>query len=263
MQTRMKRLALVLAFMALVAPVRAADVGRDMEREYGVVSTGTEEGARLNANLNEVVRRVTNAIDFKVRSATLVGGRSAKRDKVINAFALPDGRIYMTLGLMREAMKGRYPDADLAFVVGHEVTHVKEQHSKHQQRKSITAAIAGALAAAALGARGSAVSDWGNLAGNVVGSHFSRVDEYRADKGGLIAMHSAGYDMNGAIELLEVLLREGGDDNRTINGWLGSHPITRNRIARVRELISDVDHGRPTGTPSERDLERDDRRPRE
>ncbi len=262
MRRRRQRWPALLFLLLLVAPVRAADVGREMEREYGVVSSSTEEGARLNARINEVVSRVTVVIGLKVKSATLLGGRGMKRDKVLNAFALPDGRIYVTLGLMREAAKGRYPDAALAFVVGHEVTHVKEKHGKRQQRKSITAALLGALAAAALGVHGNAVGDWGSLAGNVIGSHFGRVDEYRADKGGLIAMHAAGYDMNGAIELLEVLQREGHEENRTLNGWLGSHPITRNRIARVRELMADIDHDRIPSTPSEKDLERDDRRPR-
>lgn len=253
------RLATVLVLLALAAPVWAADIGREMEREYGVVSSSAEDGARMNGQLDGVVRRVTVAIGFRVKSATLLGGRSARRDKVLNAFALPDGRIYVTLGLLREIQKGVHPDSELAFVVGHEVTHVKEEHGRQQQRKSITAALLGAVAAAALGARGNAVSDWGNLAGNVVGSHYGRVDEYRADKGGLLAMQAAGYDTNGAIEVLELLQKEGGNENRTLNGWLGSHPITRNRIARVRELTADVRSGRLEGTPSEKELERDDK----
>jgi predicted Zn-dependent protease len=263
MSIRRSWLMLVLALLALAAPVWPADIGQQMEREYGVVSRDTEAGARLNDRLDEVVQRMTDAIGLKVKSAKLLGGRSAKRDKVINAFALPDGRIYVTVGLMREADKGKHPDAALAFVVGHEVTHVKQRHGKRQQRKTLTAAILGALGAAALGARGGAISDWGSLAGNVVGSHYSRVDEYRADKGGLLGMRAAGYDMNGAIELLEILQREGVEQNRTINGWLGSHPITRNRIARVRELMADIESGREATTPSEKELERDDKRDRD
>jgi predicted Zn-dependent protease len=263
MRMRRYRLAAVLMLLALAAPVWAADIGRQMEREYGVVSSDTEEGRRLNEKLDVVVHRVTDAIGMPVKSAKLLGGRSVRRDKVINAFALPDGRIYVTLGLMREVQKGQHPDAALAFVVGHEVTHVKERHSKRQQRKTITATILGAMAAAALGARGGAVSDWGSLAGNVVGSRYSRVDEYRADKGGLNGMAAAGFDMNGAIELLELLQREGGEQNRTINGLLGSHPITRNRIVRIREMMADISSGRQTATPSEKELERDDKRDRE
>jgi predicted Zn-dependent protease len=233
-----------------------------MEQEYGVVSRDSAEGARLNSQLERAVERMTEAIGFKVKSAKLLGGRSAKRDQVINAFALPDGRIYVTLGLMREAAKLAHPEAALAFVVGHEVTHVQQQHGKRQQRKSIMAAILGAAAAAALGARGGAIGDWGSLAGNVVGSKYSRVDEYRADKGGLIGLHRAGYPMDGAVELLELLEKMGGNENRTINGILGSHPITRNRIARVRELTADIEAGRvSTATPSEKELEKDDKQP--
>jgi predicted Zn-dependent protease len=250
---------LLLALVASVAPVWAADIGQQMEREYGVVGRDSDEGARLNSELDRVVQRVTDAIGFRVKSHRLLGGRSAKRDKVINAFALPDGRIYVTLGLMRAAHEGKHPEEAIAFVVGHEVTHVFQKHGKRQQKKSITAMILGAAAAAALGARGNAISDWGSLAGNVVGSHFSRKDEYRADEGGLRGMHRAGYRMDGAIELLQILEKEGGNQNRTINGWLGSHPITRNRLARVRELMSEIESGRSAPEPSEKELERDDK----
>jgi predicted Zn-dependent protease len=249
----------MLLAAALVGPAGAADIGREMEREYGVVSRSTEEGARLNARLDRIVGRVTDALGFKVKSATLLGGRSAEKDKVINAFALPDGRIYVLLGLMKATDPVPHPDAALAFVVGHEVTHVKEQHGKHQQKKSIMASLLGAGLAAALGVRGGAIGDVGNLAGNVVGSHYSRVDEYRADKGGLIAMQKAGYEMDGAVELLQVLEKEGGNENKTLNGWLGSHPITRNRIARVRELRAEIERGEVSAPPSEKELERDDK----
>lgn len=255
---------LMLALVVSVAPVWAADIGWQMEKEYGVVGRDTEEGARLNDELDRIVKRMTDAIGFQVKGHKLLGGRSAKRDKVINAFALPDGRIYVTLGLMRAAHEGKHPEEAVAFVVGHEVTHVQQKHGKRQQRKTITAMILGAAAAAALGARGNAIGDWGSLAGNVVGSRYSRKDEYRSDEGGLRGMHRAGYNMNGAIELLQILEKEGGNQNKTINGWLGSHPITRNRIARVRELMAEIESGKTAPAPSEKELERDDKRaPRE
>jgi predicted Zn-dependent protease len=260
MRLRSIRFGVVAALMlALGAPVWAADIGREMEKQYGVVGRETTEGARLNTELDGIVKRVTDAIGFQVKSWRLLGGRDAKRDKVINAFALPDGRIYVTLGLVRAAHEGRHPDEAIAFVVGHEVTHVFQKHGKRQQKKSITAMILGAAAAAALGARGNAISDWGSLAGNVVGSHYSRVDEYRADEGGLRGMYKAGYDMNGAVELLQILEKEGGNENKTINGWLGSHPITRNRIDRVRELMAEIASGQSVPVPSEKELEREDK----
>jgi predicted Zn-dependent protease len=261
MRTMRHQLLLVVLLLALAAPVWAADIGREMEQQYGVVSRNSEEGKRLNEQLDGIVGRMTEAIGFKVKSHTLLGGRDPKRDQVINAFALPDGRIYVTLGIMRAAQGGKHPEAAIAFVVGHEVTHVQQKHSARQQRKSITAMILGAAAAAALGARGGAISDWGGLAGNVVGSHFGRTDEYRADKGGLYGMHKAGYDMNGAVELLQILEKEGGNENKTINGWLGSHPITRNRIARVKEMMTEIEQGKPVENPTEKELERDDKKP--
>src|SRR5262245_6857806 len=124
MRSMRQRLLVVVLLLALAAPVWAADIGRQMEQEYGVVSRNTEEGKRLNEQLDSIVKRMTDAIGFNVKSHTLLGGRDAKRDQVINAFALPDGRIYVTLGIMRAAQEGKHPEAAIGFVVGHEVTHV-------------------------------------------------------------------------------------------------------------------------------------------
>src|SRR5687768_9157969 len=103
---------LALSFVVSTAPAARAqssqDVGVQMEREYGVVSDSTSEGRRANDLLNSSVTRIVRAFNadrryrnFQLRSSKVLGGRSAKHDKVINAFALPDGRIYVTLGLIR------------------------------------------------------------------------------------------------------------------------------------------------------------------
>jgi predicted Zn-dependent protease len=259
MWSRGRPLAIFAVFLALVpvAPALAEDVGREMEQQYGVVSRETEEGRRLNDQLDRVTRRITEGVGFRLRSATLLGGRSKRGDDVLNAFALPDGRIYVTLGLMRAIQKSSEPDAELAFIVGHEMTHVKEKHGKSQQSKALTAGILGAILGMAGGRN---VGDLANLAGNAYVSHYGRKDEYRADKGALLAMERSGYPLEAGPSALQRLLDKYGDSNKTMTGWFGSHPLTRNRIDRAREIITDIHTGREIPDRSERELRREDER---
>jgi predicted Zn-dependent protease len=238
-----------------LAPAQAEDIGRQMEREFGVVSRATDEGLRFNQQLERVSERITTSVGYKLKSATLLGGRSAKNDDMLNAFALPDGRIYVTLGLMRAVQKSDIADSELAFIVGHEMTHVKEKHGKNQQKKGMTAGILGILVGA-LGGR--TAGDLANLAANAYTSHYSRVDEYRADKGALKAMEAAGYDLDGAPAVLQRLKDKYGDSNKTMTGWFGSHPLTTNRIARAREIITDLRTGQPIPDRTESELKRED-----
>ena len=243
--------ALALGLVAAAAPAaRAADdIGRQYEQEYGIVDRNSSEGRRLNDQLDRVVRRVVGAINdqpgragFRLRSARLLGGRDAKHDKVINAFALPDGRIYVMLGLMRALENAADADDELAFVVGHEVTHVVEKHSKNQQKQALKYGLAAILLGAVT--RNEAVGQIAGLGANAKISHYGRNDEYAADRGGLTAMNDAGYDPQSSIRMLNRLKQAGEEDNRTINGWFGSHPLTANRIDRIREMIANLRSGR-------------------
>ncbi|MFN3650888.1 MAG: M48 family metallopeptidase [Armatimonadota bacterium] len=251
----MKYLLPILMVGALVAPAapaaaqRSQDIGQQMEQEYGVLGSNSREGRMWNSMLDNVVDRVVGAVnsqkdqgDFRLRSAKILGGRSEKHDRVMNAFALPDGRIYVTLGLLRALQDSQKPEDELAFVVAHEVTHVAERHSQNQQQKAIGAGLLGAVLGAVTKSR--AVDQVIGLGANAYVSHYSREDEYRADKGGLKAMHRAGYDTRYAATMLKRLESKGESQNGFINGLFGSHPLTQNRVNRVKEMSSNLEAGR-------------------
>jgi predicted Zn-dependent protease len=233
----------VLSLATGAGPARAAeDVGTQMEREYGVI-----RDTRDNDVLDRVVQRMVRAVNsdreyssFQLRSARLLGGRDQKHDKVINAFALPDGRIYVTNGLMRLLDKSRQPEDELAFVVGHEITHVVERHSAKQAKKSLPVNIAAILLGAATGNR--AIGTVAGAGAAAYGASFSRKDEYRADRGGLIFMNKAGYDIDAAPTMLNRLKSAG--EGSAINAWFGSHPATQSRVDKMEDMVGDLHAGR-------------------
>src|ERR671919_740390 len=94
-----------MALVSAPAPAmaqRSQDAGVQLEQQMGVVGTQSREGRRLNRQPDDVVSRIVRAVnerrenaDFQLQSAKILGGRSAKHDEMVNAFALPDGRIYV------------------------------------------------------------------------------------------------------------------------------------------------------------------------
>ena len=161
------------------------------------------------------------------------------RDAQPNAFALPNGTIYVHSGLLAMLQN----EAQLAGILGHEVTHVVNRHgyleNRSSRKKMATANIFGAVSGAAFG---------NSLAGSVLGSlipslivstvyGYSRELEHEADVHGLRAMARNGYSpdqMGAAFELLksgyEVQL------NKEARGLYTDHPRLDERIKYVSEM---------------------------
>jgi predicted Zn-dependent protease len=224
------------------APAKADDPGVAIEKQFGVVGRDSAEGRRLNDLLAEVTGRITGAFDYKLKSAKLLGGADAQRDKVVNAFALPDGRIYVTLGLARAVEKASEPDAELAFVVGHEVAHVVKKHGEARQGQAVGAGLAALVIGVATGSR--VAGTLANAGATAYVSHFSRTDEYEADREGLRAMHRAGYPLEAAVSMLQRLQKvgggSGGGPDPKLNSWFGTHPMTGQRVNKVQALIAKI-----------------------
>lgn len=224
---------------------QAVDPGAQVESQFGVVGRNNAEGRALNDQLTSVVERIVQAVNagreaegFQLRSALILGGKREKQDKVVNAFALPDGRVYVTLGLMRLLQSSPHREDELAFVVGHEVTHVLEHHSERQVRGSLPAGLMALLAVALT--KTPAAGDLRSMGAAAYASQFSRQDEYRADEGGLRAMSRAGYDPQAAASMLQQLREKEQNESRLLTGWFGSHPLTASRITRATQLAAQL-----------------------
>ncbi len=154
--------------------------------------------------------------------------------EVPNAFALPGGKIYVTAGLMQLMSNER----ELAAVLGHETAHVAALHNvqgmQRQMGRAILVDLAGQMAEGKTGQYASAVTEVVTAMGNL---HYTRKDEYEADKIGLRYMTRAGYNPYGMVELLEALLSAQGQEGSKLEEFFSTHPLTRERIEAVRELI--------------------------
>ncbi len=161
---------------------------------------------------------------------------------VINAFALPGGKVFFTRGLAAQLDS----EAEMAGVLGHEIGHVTARHGNQQISKQIgfNAALVGAAAAVGLADEDSGVHTYGQVAvpalaigGNIVLLKYGRDEESEADMLGMRYMARAGYDPAGQLRVMQVLEREAGGGSTP--EWLSTHPLPATRIERVKKLLAE------------------------
>lgn len=144
---------------------------------------------------------------------------------VPNAFALADGRVVVTAGML-ELTRG--DDGMLAAVVGHEFGHVE---CRHGQKQGLENLLGGLIAAVA--------GDVGALAAGAVLSQRSQSDEFEADACGMRYMLMAGYDPDGAMALQKKLVEITGSGTG-VGGYFSSHPPGPQRVCSLRERLPGI-----------------------
>lgn len=156
--------------------------------------------------------------------------------EVVNAFAVPGCYIYVTRGLLSIANS----EAELAYVLGHEVGHVVADHSAKRQNAGLLSGL-GAIAVGVLTGSG----DLAQLVGQgaqLYTLRYSREQEYESDDLGVRYLVQAGYDPFAAADMLEQLQAQDALEARTRNReaqavpeWTRTHPLTGNRVARASQ----------------------------
>lgn len=173
------------------------------------------------------------------------------RDPMVNAFALPNGSVYINTGLIA-ALRN---EAQLASVLSHEVTHVTGRHAyienRSIRRKNVAMDVLWAAAAAG-GVRGGTAFGQSILLAAQISQIFivatvygySRELERDADGAGFALLTHANYDANAMTEALEIL-DERIEFEPTQPFWR-THPKLQERIgtSKARALKQNTGHSR-------------------
>ena len=143
----------------------------------------------------------------------------------VNAFALPGGPMFIYTGLL----KATDNEAQLAGVMGHEMSHVILRHGTHEATKANAVSLLAGGIGALIGG-GKLTQSVLGLGANSVVLKFSRDAETEADALGSHLMASAGYDPVQMAKFFEKLAASGGQGLQI----LSDHPNPGNREEAIR-----------------------------
>ncbi|MEP7030853.1 MAG: M48 family metalloprotease [Pseudolabrys sp.] len=187
---------------------------------------GVYENAQLQATIEKTVDRLVKASerpDLKYEVTIL-------NSPAINAFALPNGHLYITRGLVALAND----KAELASVLAHEMGHVIARHAAIREEQAKQTAIISHVVTDVL-----SDPETGALAlakSKLTLAAFSRAQEFEADGIGVGISARAGFDPFGASRFLtdmqrnaDVKVTASGGDPRALD-FLSSHPATPERV---------------------------------
>jgi beta-barrel assembly-enhancing protease len=151
-------------------------------------------------------------------------------DPSINAFALPGGPMFINTGLLKAVDN----EAELAGVMGHEMSHVILRHGTNQASKAQLIQLPAMLASQAGGGSmlGGLARVGIGLGANSVLLKFSRGAESQADLLGSHLMAESGYNPLELAHFFEKLNSQGSQ--RTLQ-FLSDHPNPGNRERAIEE----------------------------
>jgi predicted Zn-dependent protease len=215
------------AVTATAAPAESPAALHEHQRILAAYG-GAYQEARVEGLINKTVARLVAAserpdLHYKV---TLLNSPA------INAFALPNGHLYITRGLLALGND----TSELASVLSHEMAHVIARHAAIREDQIRLAALRNRVATdlfndPQMGALALAKS-------KIALATFSRGQELEADGIGVGISSRAGFDPYGAVRFLNAMERNaqlrpsagasGSDPNYA--DYLSTHPATPDRI---------------------------------
>ena len=157
---------------------------------------------------------------------------------MVNAFALPGGKICITRGMLGRLTN----EAQLAAVLGHEIGHVTARHTAKAMTRQM---VFGGLVALGAYAASSKYQQYGDLIMVASGlglnaflAKYSRDQESQSDELGLNYMTKASYNPQGAVEMFELLQSLQKSEPSFIEAMFMSHPQSKDRVAHAKALIA-------------------------
>jgi predicted Zn-dependent protease len=191
------------------------------------------QDAEIENYLNQIAKKlqpnsISPDISFQIKVV---------KDPSLNAFAFPNGVIYIHTGILARMDN----EAQLAALLAHEMVHCTHRHSMRVLRslkdRTQTKTATAQNLAQLLGISGSIASISG----------YTRELETEADRVGLDLAVKANYDPREVLRLLKLLKQEIETEGIEEPYFFGTHPNVRQRIENVNNWLAEKYRGKIAG----------------
>ena len=215
----------ILGMLFAVSVSAIAGPGADMYEEF-------EENQAIYSD--EAWQEYVQRLGEKILAESEHKGRTYKftvlDEAGVNAFALPDGYIFMNSGLIVHMQN----EDQLAAVIGHEIAHVTKRHASRRNTRAGLGNIAGFVAAVMTGSGALYSASQTAMAHYISG--YGRDMELEADAYGAVYLAKAGYSPYAHLEMLSLLKDQSVFDAkvskrpRAYHGVFSTHPKNDRRL---------------------------------
>lgn len=161
----------------------------------------------------------------------------------LNAFAAPNGLVFVTRGMLRLAGS----EDEVASILAHEIAHIQHRHGLQSIRTSrVTAALTSAALTGAQFATSSEIRELtavfedsiDDVTQTLFTAGYSRRSETEADQSAVEIMRRVGYDPRALVRFLERMQQQWNPDGP---GFAQTHPSPDSRIDDITSLIRSDD----------------------
>ncbi len=222
---------------------------QDAKQKFDDLNVTEEEERKIGEEVSAKVRRRFGVVQnpavhkYVTSVGTLLAQKSERPNLAwtfivldtdgVNAFASPGGLVHITrgaLGLIKN-------EAELAGVLAHEIGHVAHKHTVNAIKKNKAVQLG---TSEALADRGPFLDKLANKAYEMVLENaFDRGDELDADRQAVALTQQLGYAPGGVADFL-ARLDDRNKDQPARNGLFASHPETKERIDKIRQLAASL-----------------------
>ena len=187
-----------------------------------------------NQKVQQYVNNVGRWLTLQTERPNLPWTFAVIDDNDINAFATPGGYIVITKGLLMR-MKS---EAELAGVLGHEISHVLKKHHLQAVKKAAGMNVAKDILSMGMEAKGTnpAMVKLASAGTELYTRGLDKEDEFEADRMGIVIAARSGYDPYGLPAVLQTLQTINPQDTG-LALMFKTHPTLSDRLNLLSNIM--------------------------
>ncbi len=189
---------------------------------FRVLSTELEINEEATKKLQEFADEMTIESAFPLKLYVV-------QSDEMNAFALSGGKIIVFSSLLEKIET----EAQLAALIGHEVSHIENRHVLKNIARNLSGAIFVSVLFGDINGATAVLMDNAHMFKQL---SYTRSLEKEADFFGLDIMRNSNVDLHGMPQLFEILQKESAFDIPT---YLSNHPMLENRIIYTEKIANE------------------------